>query len=58
VRSIVLAVFTVQEKVGLKGGRTPAFGKDPDVALEIGKAVLKRAHSSSKRLLRTLTGFF
>ena len=27
------AVFTVQEEVGLKGGRTSAFGLDPDVAL-------------------------
>lgn len=33
VKSTVYAVFTVQEEVGLKGGRTSAFGLDPDVAL-------------------------
>ncbi|MDL5502367.1 MAG: M20/M25/M40 family metallo-hydrolase, partial [Candidatus Methanoperedens sp.] len=33
VKATVHAVFTVQEEVGLKGGRTSAFGLDPDVAL-------------------------
>ena len=32
-KATVHAVFTVQEEVGLKGGRTSAFGLDPDVAL-------------------------
>ena len=31
----VMAVFTVQEEVGLKGAKTSAFGLDPDVALAI-----------------------
>jgi endoglucanase len=31
----VIAVFTVQEEVGLKGARTSAFGLNPDVALAI-----------------------
>jgi endoglucanase len=33
VKATIHAVFTVQEEVGLKGGRTSAFGLDPDVAL-------------------------
>jgi len=33
VKATVHAVFTVQEEVGLKGGRTSAFGLDPDIAL-------------------------
>jgi endoglucanase len=33
VKATVQAVFTVQEEVGLKGGRTSAFGLNPDVAL-------------------------
>ncbi|VVB85695.1 Tetrahedral aminopeptidase [uncultured archaeon] len=33
VKATVHAVFTVQEEVGLKGGRTSAFGLEPDVAL-------------------------
>jgi putative aminopeptidase FrvX len=33
VKPTVHAVFTVQEEVGLKGGRTSAFGLNPDVAL-------------------------
>lgn len=33
VKATVHVVFTVQEEVGLKGGRTSAFGLDPDVAL-------------------------
>ena len=32
VKATIHAVFTVQEEVGLKGGRTSAFGLDPDVA--------------------------
>jgi putative aminopeptidase FrvX len=31
----VMAVFTVQEEVGLKGAKTSAFGLNPDVALAI-----------------------
>jgi len=31
----VIAVFTVQEEVGLKGARTSAFGLNPDVAVAI-----------------------
>jgi endoglucanase len=31
----VMAVFTVQEEVGLKGARTSAFGLNPDVAIAI-----------------------
>jgi putative aminopeptidase FrvX len=31
----VMAVFTVQEEVGLKGARTSAFGLNPDVGLAI-----------------------
>jgi putative aminopeptidase FrvX len=33
--SSVMAVFTVQEEVGLKGARTSAFGLNPDVGLAI-----------------------
>ncbi len=33
VKATVYAVFTVQEEVGLKGGKTSAFGLNPDVAL-------------------------
>lgn len=33
VKATIHAVFTVQEEVGLKGGRTSAFVLDPDVAL-------------------------
>ena len=33
VKATVHAVFTVQEEVGLKGGKTSAFGLDPDVVL-------------------------
>ncbi|MDD5615397.1 MAG: M42 family metallopeptidase [Candidatus Methanoperedens sp.] len=33
VKATVHAVFTVQEEVGLKGGRTSAFGLYPDIAL-------------------------
>ena len=33
VKATIHAVFTVQEEVGLKGGRTSAFGLDPDIAL-------------------------
>ncbi len=33
VKCTVHAVFTVQEEVGLKGGRTSAFGLNPDIAL-------------------------
>ncbi len=33
VKATVHAVFTVQEEVGLKGGRTSAFGLNPDIAL-------------------------
>ncbi len=33
VKATVHAVFTVQEEVGMKGGRTSVFGLDPDVAL-------------------------
>jgi len=31
----VMAVFTVQEEVGLKGAKTSAFGLNPDVAVAI-----------------------
>ena len=34
-KATVMAVFTVQEEVGLKGARTAAFGLKPDVALAI-----------------------
>lgn len=34
VKATIHVVFTVQEEVGMKGGRTSAFGLDPDVALE------------------------